>query len=73
MVDALLAADTVPITRERKGREELDDLRPSVLALAVAEAEAGRRRRTRPVARSAWWPSSAPSPAGCAPSSWCED
>ncbi len=33
---ALLAADTVPITRERKGREELDDLRPSVLALAVA-------------------------------------
>lgn len=38
MVSALLAADTVPITRERKGREELDDLRPSVLALAVAEA-----------------------------------
>jgi len=35
-VDALLAADTVIITRERKGREELDDLRPSVLALAVA-------------------------------------
>jgi len=35
-VDALLAADTVTITRERKGREELDDLRPSVLALAVA-------------------------------------
>jgi len=39
-VDALLAADTVIITRERKGREELDDLRPSVLALAVAEVEA---------------------------------
>jgi radical SAM-linked protein len=36
-VAALLAAATVPITRERKGREELDDLRPSVLALAVAD------------------------------------
>ena len=34
----LLAADTVPIMRERKGREEMDDLRPSVLALAVADA-----------------------------------
>ena len=40
MVGALLAADSVPITRERKGREELDDLRPSVLALAVADASA---------------------------------
>jgi radical SAM-linked protein len=39
-VDALLAADTVIITRERKGREELDDLRPSVLALAAPGAEA---------------------------------
>ncbi len=38
MVSALLAAESVPITRERKGREESDDLRPSVLALAVAEA-----------------------------------
>ncbi len=38
MVAALLAAEAVPITRERKGREELDDLRPSVLALAVADA-----------------------------------
>ena len=36
-VAALLAADAVPITRERKGREEVDDLRPSVLALAVAD------------------------------------
>ena len=35
LVADLLAADTVPIMRERKGREELDDLRPSVLALAV--------------------------------------
>jgi hypothetical protein len=41
-VDALLSADTVPITRERKGREERDDLRPSVLALAVADAESDR-------------------------------
>ncbi|MGA2837483.1 MAG: TIGR03936 family radical SAM-associated protein [Acidimicrobiales bacterium] len=35
-VGALLAADTVPIVRERKGRHELDDLRPSVLALSLA-------------------------------------
>ena len=40
MVAAFLGADSVPVTRERKGREELDDLRPSVLALAVAEASA---------------------------------
>ena len=39
-VDALLAAPSVIITRERKGREELDDLRPSVLALAVADVTA---------------------------------
>lgn len=38
-VDALLAADTVVITRERKGREELDDLRPSVLALHVTDED----------------------------------
>jgi hypothetical protein len=44
-VALLLGAASVPITRERKGREELDDLRPSVLALAVCEpteARAGR-------------------------------
>ena len=34
-VRALLAAPAVTIVRERKGREEHDDLRPSVLALAV--------------------------------------
>jgi radical SAM-linked protein len=37
-VAALLAADRVDIVRERKGRQELDDLRPSVLALAAADA-----------------------------------
>jgi radical SAM-linked protein len=36
-VESLLAAPTVLIVRERKGREELDDLRPSVLALAVCD------------------------------------
>jgi len=41
-VEALLVADTVPITRERKGREEVDDLRPSVLALAVARPGSDR-------------------------------
>jgi radical SAM-linked protein len=39
-IRSLLAAPTVPIVRERKGREESDDLRPSVLALAVADDEA---------------------------------
>jgi len=34
-VASLLAAPSVPIVRERKGRQELDDLRPSVLALSV--------------------------------------
>jgi len=37
-VASLLDAPSVPIDRERKGRQERDDLRPSVLALAVAEA-----------------------------------
>jgi radical SAM-linked protein len=38
-VDLVLGATTVPIVRERKGREEHDDLRPSVLALAVIHRE----------------------------------
>jgi radical SAM-linked protein len=37
-VASLLAADVVPIVRERKGREEHDDLRPSVLGLVVSAA-----------------------------------
>src|ERR1039457_821225 len=37
-VASLLAADVVPIVRERKGREEHDDLRPSVLSLVVSAA-----------------------------------
>jgi radical SAM-linked protein len=35
-VTSLLAATEVPIVRERKGREEHDDLRPSILALSVS-------------------------------------
>ena len=35
-VAAVLAADVLPIMRERKGRQEQDDLRPSVLTLAGA-------------------------------------
>ncbi len=38
-VVSLLGATSVPIVRERKGREELDDLRPSVVALSVPDAE----------------------------------
>jgi len=37
-VASLLGASSVPIVRERKGRQERDDLRPSVLALALADA-----------------------------------
>jgi radical SAM-linked protein len=37
LVASLLAASSVPIVRERKGRQEQDDLRPSVLTLAVAD------------------------------------
>jgi radical SAM-linked protein len=36
-VDRLLAATSAPIIRERKGREELDDLRPSIIAMDVQE------------------------------------
>jgi radical SAM-linked protein len=36
-VDALLAAPVVMITRERKGRQEQDDLRPSIRSLAVVD------------------------------------
>ncbi len=49
-VAALLAADSVPITRERKGRQEQDDLRPSVLALAVSRGAAGEAPAGSPVA-----------------------
>jgi radical SAM-linked protein len=41
MVELLLAADSVPIERERKGRQELDDLRPSVLTLTVGDEPEG--------------------------------
>jgi radical SAM-linked protein len=37
-VDALLAADEVPIQRERKGRRVQDDLRPGVLGLELVGA-----------------------------------
>jgi radical SAM-linked protein len=34
-VSRVLAADTVPLVRTRKGHETMDDLRPSILALRV--------------------------------------
>ena len=34
-----LDADSLPITRERKGRDVVDDLRPSVLALSCAASD----------------------------------
>ena len=47
-VRSLLAAPSVAIVRERKGREENDDLRPSVLALAVADHPAGTSEHIAP-------------------------
>jgi radical SAM-linked protein len=37
-VGRLLAADTVPVARERKGRTVTDDIRPNVLSLRASEA-----------------------------------
>lgn len=34
-VDQLLAAETLPVTRERKGKPVHDDIRPNIVALAV--------------------------------------
>jgi radical SAM-linked protein len=39
-VDAVLAAEQLPVTRERKGKQVDDDLRPAVLELAVANSAA---------------------------------
>jgi radical SAM-linked protein len=48
-VAALLAAPSVPILRERKGRQEQDDLRPSVITLRVAPADSPRPTDERSV------------------------
>jgi len=42
-VDALLAATELPVRRERKGRERVEDLRPAVHALAVDAGPDGPR------------------------------
>lgn len=54
-VERLLAADSVPIARTRKGREVADDLRPGVLEL-VAVPEPGPRGTTLATARLATRP-----------------
>ena len=36
-VDDLLAAEQLNVTRERKGKEVSDDIRPAILALRVAD------------------------------------
>jgi radical SAM-linked protein len=38
-VDRVLAAPSLPVTRERKGRHQEDDLRPAVLALCVLDGD----------------------------------
>jgi len=40
-IERALDAPTLPIRRERKGRDVVDDLRPSVLALSCAGPDAG--------------------------------
>lgn len=58
-VASLLAATSVPLLRERKGRQELDDLRPSILSLAVtgpAEPVGGGARTVGLVAELATQP-----------------
>ncbi len=57
LIDAVLAAETIMIMRERKGRQETDDLRPSIIALGLAEGPfdqggeaAGRGDEGSPVA-----------------------
>lgn len=47
-VEALMSAPSVLITRERKGRQERDDLRPSVIALAVVDGGRGPEGETEP-------------------------
>lgn len=42
-LDRVLAAATLPVQRERKGRHMVDDLRPSVLSLHAAASGAGSR------------------------------
>ncbi len=37
-VQRLLAAASVPVTRQRKGEERIDDIRPEIMSLAVAGA-----------------------------------
>ncbi|HXW35594.1 MAG TPA: TIGR03936 family radical SAM-associated protein [Acidimicrobiales bacterium] len=41
-VERVLGADSLPLERERKGRREVDDLRPAVLALSTAGTADGR-------------------------------
>jgi len=45
-VASLVAADSVTITRERKGRLEQDDLRPSVLSMVVTPEPSGETAAT---------------------------
>lgn len=40
-VDRALAAPSLPVRRERKGRQQVDDLRPALLGLCVLAPEAG--------------------------------
>ena len=59
-VEQLLDADQLVVTRERKGRDVTEDLRPALLELALPGPP-------RPAPSSS--PSSPPSPAPCAPAS----
>lgn len=39
LVEQVLAAEELPVTRSRKGKDVTDDIRPSVLALRIAEPD----------------------------------
>jgi radical SAM-linked protein len=39
-IDELVAADSIPVTRQRKGKEVKDDLRPGIVSLDVTEVDA---------------------------------
>ena len=47
-VERALAAETLPITRERKGREVTDDLRPAIIALTVGALRLTAELGTQP-------------------------
>ena len=55
-VERVLAAPSLTVRRERKGRQTEDDIRPAILALALTRGTDLSRGNTRPVASGQRWP-----------------